>query len=63
MVCALSITFECRAVGGQLEADNVESRQVRFFAPDNLPENLVSFVRERIEHAIQLEKPFFRMME
>lgn len=29
--------FECRPVGGTLEADGVESLQVRFFPPDDLP--------------------------
>jgi 8-oxo-dGTP pyrophosphatase MutT (NUDIX family) len=33
----VSLLFECRIVGGQLQADGVESLEVRFFAPDALP--------------------------
>ncbi len=33
----VSLLFECRIVGGQLQADGIESLEVRFFAPDALP--------------------------
>jgi 8-oxo-dGTP pyrophosphatase MutT (NUDIX family) len=33
----VSTLFECQIVGGQLQADGVESLDVRFFAPDALP--------------------------
>jgi 8-oxo-dGTP pyrophosphatase MutT (NUDIX family) len=36
-VKVVSILFQCRIVGGQLQADGDESLQVRFFAPDALP--------------------------
>jgi 8-oxo-dGTP pyrophosphatase MutT (NUDIX family) len=36
-VKAVSTLFECRIVGGELMADGVESLEVRFFAPDELP--------------------------
>ena len=32
-----SVLFECRVVGGQLQADGVESLDVRFFSADALP--------------------------
>ena len=36
-VKVVSMFFQCRIAGGQLQADGDESLQVRFFAPDALP--------------------------
>ena len=36
-VKAVSTLFECRIAGGALKADGLESLEVRFFAPDDLP--------------------------
>jgi ADP-ribose pyrophosphatase YjhB (NUDIX family) len=36
-VKVVSLLFECRAIGGELQADGVESLEVRFFPTDALP--------------------------
>ena len=47
----VSTLLACRVVGGQLQADGVESLEVRFFAPDNLPP-LPDFHTLRIRDAL-----------
>ena len=44
-VNVVSTLFDCRIVGGRLQADGVESLEVRFFAPDALPPLLPRHVR------------------
>ena len=57
----VSATFECRVFGGHLRPDGDESLDVVYFAPDNLPEYLVSAHRVRIQDAlVHRESAFFR---
>jgi len=44
----VSVTFECRAVGGALRPDGEESLEVAAFATDALPEALLPAPRMRI---------------
>lgn len=60
-VAITSITFECRVVGGRLEALDGESLELVWFAPDALPESLLPRHRERIMHALTRREPFFRL--
>jgi 8-oxo-dGTP diphosphatase len=48
----VATTFECRVVGGRLSADGDESLDVRYFAPDALPEPLVCDHALRIADAV-----------
>ena len=48
----VSTTFECRVVGGSLQADGEESLEVAYFAPDNLPDDLVCDHARRIGDAL-----------
>jgi 8-oxo-dGTP diphosphatase len=50
-VAVLSVTFACRAVGGEPQVNDDESLEVRYFAPDSLPE-LEPRHRLRIEDAL-----------
>ena len=57
----VSATFECRVVGGQLRPDGDESLEVAYFAPDALPETLVSAHHIRIQDALaRREAAFYR---
>jgi 8-oxo-dGTP diphosphatase len=57
----MSATFDCRVVGGSLNADGEESLEVVYFAPDALPEGLVCDHAQRIADAISgQEAAFFR---
>lgn len=57
----VSSTFECRVIGGHLRPDGEESLDVVYFAPEKLPEDLVSAHRVRIQDAvIHRESAFFR---
>ncbi len=57
----VSATFECRAVGGDLRPDGEESLEVAYFAPEALPETLVSAHWIRIQDAlVGREAAFFR---
>jgi len=46
------VALVCRPVGGELRVSQ-ESTEVRYFAPDQLPDTLWSWHRERIEDALQ----------
>jgi hypothetical protein len=46
------VAFVCRPLGGALRLSQ-ESTDVRYFAPDQLPESLWSWHRERIEDALK----------
>ena len=46
------VALVCRPVGGATRLSQ-ESIDVRYFAPDQLPETLWSWHRERIEDALQ----------
>ena len=58
-VNAINITFACRVVGGKLEADGEESRDVGYFALHDLPENTVAFHHARIQAALKRTVPYF----
>ncbi len=45
------LTFRCQITGGQL-ISTAESRECRFFQPDNLPMNTLPKHRQRIEDAL-----------
>jgi len=45
------LTFNCRATGGILTATE-ESRECRYFAPDDLPLNTLPKHRQRVEDAL-----------
>jgi 8-oxo-dGTP diphosphatase len=45
------LTFNCRAIGGVLTATE-ESRECRYFAPDDLPLNTLPKHRQRVEDAL-----------
>jgi 8-oxo-dGTP diphosphatase len=47
----VSTTFECRVVGGALQANGEESLDVAYFDPDALPQNLVCDHAQRIADA------------
>jgi len=58
-VKAVSTLFDCRSAGGELRADGVESLEVRFFSPDDLPLLAPRHLR-RIQHALaNREEAFF----
>jgi ADP-ribose pyrophosphatase YjhB (NUDIX family) len=60
-VHVVSATFECRVTGGMLRPDGEESLEVTYFAPDALPETLVSAHHIRIRDALAgQEAAFFR---
>jgi 8-oxo-dGTP diphosphatase len=54
-----SITFACRVVGGALQADGEESLDLRWFAFDELPDDIAPWIRQRIVHALTLDTPYF----
>ena len=56
-----SICFACRITGGTLKTDDDESLDLRWFAPDALPEIMVDVHRPRIEHALTRDTAYFRM--
>jgi len=45
------LTFDCRATGGVLTATE-ESRECRYFTPDDLPVNTLPKHRQRVEDAL-----------
>jgi ADP-ribose pyrophosphatase YjhB (NUDIX family) len=54
------LAFLCRPVGGEIRLSQ-ESTEVRYFAPDELPETLWSWHRARIEDALEGRMaPFIR---
>jgi len=61
IVAFTSICFACRVTGGTLNVDDDESLDLRWFAPDALPENMVQIHRPRIEHALTRDTSYFRM--
>jgi 8-oxo-dGTP pyrophosphatase MutT (NUDIX family) len=44
--------FRCRVVSGEPRVNDDESLEVRYFAPDALPQDLRDDFRRRIEHAL-----------
>lgn len=60
-IALTSITFECRVTGGALRVDDDESLDLRWFAPDALPDSVLPMHRERITHALTHATPYFRL--
>lgn len=60
-VAITSITFFCRVLGGELRLDHDESLDLRWFALNNLPDEILPHHRQRIIHAMTMNKPFFRL--
>ncbi len=58
-VSIISITFACRVAGGQLEAQDDESLDLRYFSPEQLPPDLLERHRERIRHALSGQVGYF----
>jgi 8-oxo-dGTP diphosphatase len=59
----VSITFECRIIGGEINPDPEETLEARWFEPDKLPANFVPAHRRRIHHALIRNTPFFALPE
>lgn len=59
----ISITFECRIVGGEINPDPDETLGVQWFNPDNLPENIVPHHVRRIQSLLDGNIPFFALPE
>ena len=51
-----SACFECRPIGGAPKADGVETIDVRYFAPGELPENMSARWRMYISDALSGRK-------
>lgn len=45
--------FECRILGGELGGFDGESLELRFFAPESMPELFAPYPRSLFEHALQ----------
>ena len=58
-VKAVSTLFECRIVGGQLQADGVESLKVEFFSPDALPPMIPRHRRRMRDALVNRLEAFF----
>jgi len=50
-----SISFLCKPIGGEISTDNDESSEVRYFAVDQLPPNIMPLHPIRIQHAVRHE--------
>jgi 8-oxo-dGTP diphosphatase len=58
-IMALSITFRCRVVGGDLQPDGEETLELRYFPADQLPDTLIARHRIRVKHALTRSEPYF----
>jgi 8-oxo-dGTP pyrophosphatase MutT (NUDIX family) len=58
-VKAVSTLFECHIIGGQLQADGVESLKVEFFSPDALPPMIPRHARRVRDALINREEAIF----
>ena len=62
-VAYVSVTFECRVIGGEINPDPEESKDVRWFSIDELPSEFMKVHQRRI-NAIQSGKlPYFEIPE
>jgi 8-oxo-dGTP pyrophosphatase MutT (NUDIX family) len=60
-VCGVLIAFACRVVGGRLGAQDDETLELRYFAPDQIPDDLRADQRQRMIDALDMrERAFFR---
>ena len=55
----VSLTLECRVIGGQLRPQRGESKAVRFFEPHDLPEPLLRDHVPRIQDALARREAAF----
>lgn len=58
-VAFISIGFVCDYISGTPRVDDDETAALRWYAPDQLPENFVPFHRIRIAHALEEGAPFY----
>ena len=58
-VWGTSTTFLCQAVGGELALDDDETLELRYFAPDEFPENIMAQHIPRLHQALRNEAPYF----
>lgn len=58
-VWGTSTTFLCRAIGGELALDDDETLELRYFAPDELPEALASQHSVRLKQILAGRIPYF----
>ena len=59
----VSITFECRIIGGEINPDPDETLEVRWFNSQQLPENIVPQHVRRIQSLLNGTIPFFALPE
>jgi 8-oxo-dGTP diphosphatase len=52
-VAITSVAFLCKPVGGEPRLDGDETLEIRYFAPDKLPDNLMSNHVQRIQDALK----------
>lgn len=57
-ISVVSITFECKVIGGELSTDNDESLALQYFPFDALPEDLTPHHLKRIQHAYTRTEPY-----
>lgn len=55
----ISTTFECRVIGGEITPITDETLDVRWFAPEELPQSFVEAHQRRIEVYLKGECPYF----
>lgn len=55
----VSATFECRVIGGEIIPVSDETLDVRWFAPNELPQSFVDVHHRRIEAYLQGHTPYF----
>jgi len=60
-VALTSICFECRITGGAVSEGDDETLELRWFAPEALPDTLMPHHRLRITHALSRTTPYFRV--
>jgi 8-oxo-dGTP diphosphatase len=55
----ISATFECRAIGGEIIPVSDETLDVRWFAPDKLPQSFVEVHHRRLDVYLKGQYPYF----
>lgn len=55
----IAVAFKARVVGGQLDPQDDESLELRYFDVDDLPQSLPARHRVRIQHALERQTPYF----
>jgi len=57
----IAVIFACRVVGGALQTDDDETLDLRYFAPDALPETLPERYQVIIQHFLTRDAPYFHV--